>query len=94
MDEEVIEAAKRVAAEEGTSVSAMFSRIVRAMAYRKGGATAIGPRTRSVTGIARTDDIPPDSIAARATGFVSLPEGKTWRDVLTDALLEKYGIKE
>ena len=76
MDEETIKQAKRIAAEQGTSVSAMFSRLVRAMAYKKGEEIEIGPQTRGLTGI------------------VSLPEGKTWRDVLTEALMEKHGIKE
>jgi hypothetical protein len=39
-------------------------------------------------------EIPPDSIVARVTGIISLPKGKTPRDVLTEALMEKYGIKK
>jgi hypothetical protein len=74
MDEETIQQAKRIAAEQGTSVSAMFSRLVHAMAYKRGEKIEIGPKTRSLTGI------------------ISLPEGKTWRDVVTDALMEKHGI--
>ena len=76
MDEETIEQAKRIAAEQGTSVSAMFSRLVRAMALRKGKKIEIGPKTRSLMGI------------------VSLPEGKTYREVVTEALMDKYEIKE
>ncbi len=31
-------------------------------------------------------------IARRASGLVSLPKGKTSRDVLVDALMERYGL--
>ncbi len=75
MDEETIREAKRIAAEQGTSVSAMFTRLVRAMAHKPGQNIEIGPITRELTGIA------------------SLPEGKTDRDVLTEALMDKYGIE-
>ena len=77
MDEDVIREAKRIARRNHTSVSAMFSRLVRGMADSGKG----------------RDEIPPDSNAARATGFIKLPKGKTWEDVLTEALMEKYGIK-
>jgi hypothetical protein len=76
VDEEVIAQAKRLAAEQGTSVSAMFSRLVRAMAHRPGQKIEIGPITR------------------RLTGIMSLPQGMTYREALTDALMEKYGIEE
>ncbi len=76
-EEEVIAQAKRTAAREKTTVSAMFARLVR------------GLNQRDKT----WREIPPDSIAARATGFLRLPKGKTPRDVLTEALLEKYGGK-
>jgi hypothetical protein len=72
--EDVIAQAKRVAARQKTSVSAMFSRYVRGLGRNDGA----------------KDEIPADSIAARATGFLRLPRGKTPRDVLTEALLEKY----
>jgi hypothetical protein len=76
-DEGVIREAKRLARRNRTSVSAMFSRFVRGMA--KAGKARKG--------------IPADSTAARARGFIPLPKGKTDRDVLTEALMEKYGIK-
>ncbi len=75
MDEEVIEQAKKIAAEQGTSVSAMFSRLVRAMAHKPGREIEIGPITRKLTGI------------------ISLPEGKTDRELITEALMDKYGLK-
>jgi len=76
-DDETVKQAKRIAARHKTSVSAMFARFVRRMARGKDAA----------------DDVPADSIAARATGFVALPKGKTPRDVLTEALIEKHGAK-
>ena len=75
MDEETIRQAKELAAERGTSVSAMFSRLVEAMAHKPGQKIEIGPKTRSLTGI------------------ISLPEGKTPRDLLTEALMDKHGVK-
>jgi hypothetical protein len=33
-------------------------------------------------------------IARQATGLITLPKGKTSRDVLVDALMEKYGLDE
>ena len=76
LDEEVIAEAKRIAAERGTSVSAMFSRLVQAMAHREGEKVEIGPKTRSLAGI------------------ISLPKGKADRELLTEALLDKYGREQ
>jgi len=72
---EVIKEAKRLAAENKTSVSAMFGRMIRTMARQgKGGGVRLGP------------------ISRKASGFLTLPKGKKHRDVLTEALMEKYGI--
>ncbi|KPJ73931.1 MAG: hypothetical protein AMS14_06140 [Planctomycetes bacterium DG_20] len=76
-DDETVKQAKRIAARHRTSVSAMFARFVRRMARGK----------------EEADDIPADSIASRATGFVALPKGKTPRDVVTESLMEKHGVK-
>ena len=76
MDEETIEQAKRLAAESGTSVSAMFSRLVRAMAQDRDEEIEIGPLTRELTGI------------------VSLPDEKSDRELITEALMKKYGFKQ
>ena len=75
MDEEVIAEAKRLAAESNSSVSAMFTRLVRAMAARRRHGPEISPAVRSISGI------------------VSLPEGKTDKELIADALAEKYGIE-
>lgn len=77
VDDDVIRAAKRMARCEKTSVSAMVTRMLRARAEVR----------------RQPDDIPPDSITARATGIARLPKGKTAEDVLAEALMEKYGIK-
>jgi hypothetical protein len=77
-EDDVVRQAKRLAKRNRTSVSAMFSRFVRGMARPRKAAEAI----------------PPDSIAARVTGIISLPRGKTPRDILTEALMEKYGVKK
>ena len=75
-DPEVIEEAKRLADDAGTSVSALFARFIRVLARRRDGKRRLGPITR------------------KASGLVAWPRGKTERDVLADALVEKYGIKK
>jgi len=57
VDEEVIAQAKEIAARDGTSVSAMFGRIVRARSHRTRKDIEIGPLTRQATGLAK---LPPD----------------------------------
>ena len=76
-DEEVIRQAKRLAAENHTSVSAMFSRWVRTMARQKkeGPREKLGPLTR------------------KALGLVKLPEDKSDRELLEEALAEQYEIE-
>jgi hypothetical protein len=73
LEEDVIKEAKRIAAANETSVSAMFSQFVRSMANSRACEAKIGPLTRRATGIAR------------------LPPGKDYKEVLTDALIKKYG---
>lgn len=73
-DKDVVEKAKRLAAQNNTSVSAMFSRIILAMGEREGSGTPLGPLTQ------------------KAAGLVRLPEGKTDRDMLTEAVLERHGF--
>lgn len=50
-DADVIEAAHRLAQEQGTSVSAMFSRLVRLLAKRASTSRAPGRITRKATGL-------------------------------------------
>lgn len=72
-DKELIEQAKKLAAEYGTSVSAMFCRFVTAMTRARRTKELIGPLTRKATGILR---LPPaqgderlleDALAAKYT---------------------------
>ena len=74
-DASVIEDAKRIAREQGTSVSALFTRWIRSLTHRTQARTTI----------------PAKSIAARARGIARLPQGESEKDVLADALTEKYG---
>ncbi len=76
IEADVIEKAKHLAAANGTSVSAMFTRIVRGMAARKKSEVSIGP------------------IARKATGIVKLPRGKSDREILTEAIVQKHGLKK
>ncbi len=76
MDEKDIRAARRIAREHGTSISAMFSRLVRAMAAKR------RPRQH--------EELPP--VTRRLTGMISAPEGKTDRELVEEALLDKHGL--
>lgn len=73
-DKELVERAKKVAAEEGTSLSSMFSRFLQAVLDKRQGEEKPGPVTR------------------RATGLVTLPEGKSDRELLEEALGERHGL--
>ena len=77
VDEKVVEQAKRLARRNRSSVSAMFSEFIRAAAQQ-----GDGPRRAAIGPIAR-----------QATGLVSRPKRKSDRQVLQDALLDKYGLK-
>ena len=73
--EEVIEEAKRVAAQSGTSVSAMFTRLLTAAARAvSADRAALGPVTR------------------QATGIVRLPADRSDRDLLEEALGDRYDV--
>jgi hypothetical protein len=74
LDKGVIATAKKLAQDNNTSVSAMFSRFIQSMAAEPWRAMPIGPLMR------------------KATGIMKLPAGKDYKEVLTDALMEKYGI--
>jgi hypothetical protein len=74
-DKDLIQEAKRLADREGTSLSSMFSRFLRAILRSRRGTEEPGP----VTG--------------KATGLVKLPPNKTDRELLQDALSERYGLK-
>ena len=65
-----------LAAEQGTSLSSMFTRFLQAFLRERksNGRRSLGPITR------------------KATGLGKLPAGKDYREVLTEALMEKYGL--
>ena len=71
---EVIAEAHRLAELQGTSVSAMFSRIVRLLSRRDCERPRLGPGVK------------------KASGLIQLPEGKSERDLLEEALAEKYEL--
>ena len=71
INEELVELAKQIAAQNNTSISAMFSQYI--------------------TSLTETDKHPKLSpLAKKASGLVQLPPDKTDKELLTDALLEKY----
>ena len=72
VDEKVIKQAKRIAAQGGTSVSAMFTQFVQSLARGQDSSAELGPVTR------------------RATGLAAMPEGKTYPQILADALIDKH----
>ena len=57
VDEDVVRKAGKIARENGTSVSAMFSRFVESMAAGRGSPAKSGPLTRKLSGIV---ELPPD----------------------------------
>lgn len=75
-DPEVIEQAKRLAEESGTSVSSIFERFIRLLGRHRTGQERLGRITR------------------QASGIITLPRGKNERDVLSEAIAEKYGTKK
>ena len=52
-DRELIEEARKLAAAEGTSVSALFSRLLCALTLVRSSREVVGPLTRKATGIIR-----------------------------------------
>jgi hypothetical protein len=76
---EVVKMAKQYARRHNTSVSATFSRVIRALVGRE--------QNQAVA-------VPPGSVLEKLSGIITLPEGKTADDVLFEALVEKYGLEE
>lgn len=58
-DPEVIAEAHRLAREQGTSVSAIFSRLIRLLARRRNQRPAIGPLARKASGLI---ELPPGQL--------------------------------
>ena len=76
VEPDVVDLAKRYAREHKTSVSATFSRLIRALAAGDGR-----------EGLS----IPPSSALAQVAGIIALPQGRTVDDLLSAALAEKHG---
>ena len=76
---EVVKMAKQYARKHNTSVSATFSRVIRALVVRE--------RSQAVA-------VPSGSALEKLSGIITLPEGKTADDVLFEALVERYGLEE
>lgn len=72
---EIIENAREIAEQTGTSVSSMFERFVRLMTEQRHTSRPLGTITR------------------KASGLISLPRGKSDRQLIEDALLEKHGLQ-
>lgn len=75
VDAQVIEEARELAEQTGTSVSSMFERFIRALSGQRRATKPLGPLTR------------------KATGMIALPKGRSERQVLEEALLEKHGMQ-
>ena len=73
-DPAVIEEARQLAEQTGTSVSSIFARVVRLPAAQRFAARPLGPLTR------------------KASGMISLPKGRSERELVEDALLEKHAL--
>ncbi|MBI4565621.1 MAG: hypothetical protein HY716_13080 [Planctomycetes bacterium] len=74
-DPDLVKEAKKLAEKEGTSLSSMFARFLRAVLKGRRKKAPVGPMTM------------------KATGLVKLPVGKSDRELLGEALSEKYGPK-
>jgi hypothetical protein len=72
---DVVKRVKKLAKKQGTSVSAMFDRFARAVTSVNEDPPAIGPLTRSLSGILK-----------------NVPKNKSDRELVEEALLEKYGL--
>jgi len=74
-DPDVIDQARELAEQTGTSVSSMFARVVRLLAEQRRSARTLGP------------------LARKASGMIVLPKGRSERQIVEDALLEKHGLR-
>ncbi len=82
MEERDIREARRIASEHGTSISGMFTRLVRAIGRKGRNGTTSGQST---------DELSP--LTRKALGMISLPKGKTDRQLIEEALLDRHGFK-
>ncbi len=76
-DRDLIREAKKLAEERGTSLSSMFTRFLQAVLRERRNPEQLGPLTRQALGLAK------------------LPSGardKDYRELLEEALTERYGL--
>lgn len=83
MHEKDIRMARRIAREHHTSISAMFSRLVRVMTGKRRDGKGRGGRDAR--------DLPP--LTRKALGMIRVPKGKTDRELVEDALVEKHDLE-
>ncbi|MBW8014550.1 MAG: ribbon-helix-helix protein, CopG family [Planctomycetes bacterium] len=74
MDDDIIRAAKQLAAADNVSVSAMFRRYVLCRLKPQKPKIKIGPLTK------------------KATGIIKLDESKSDKELIAEALMEKYSL--
>jgi hypothetical protein len=74
IEEKIAGQAKHIASERNTSVSAMFSQWIQAVASGPKQKVSLGRITRQVSGV------------------IQLPDTKSDKDVLAEALEDKYGL--
>lgn len=74
VDKGLIARAKKLANQQGTSLSAMIARLLNATLEAHKNTIRPGPLTR------------------KATGLIRLPAGKSDRELIEDALAEKYDL--
>jgi hypothetical protein len=80
MEKSVIKDARRIAQEHGTSISGFFARVVKAMSGKK-------PPPRRTS---EAQELPP--LTRKMLGMISAPPGKTDRELIEEALDERYGL--
>ena len=73
-DKEVVRKIKRLARDQGTSVSAIFDRLARSLTQEPRPPRTLGPLTQ------------------KASGMIKYSGTKTDRQLIEEALLEKYGL--
>lgn len=78
MEEKDIRAARRVARENGMSISRLFTNYIRLLALKQKEQEQ------------EQEELPP--LTRKLTGIIRLPEGKSDRELLEEALMEKYGF--
>ncbi|MGH7144173.1 MAG: DUF6364 family protein [Planctomycetota bacterium] len=91
VDKELIARAKRLAAEQHTSLSAMISRLLRANLANHAAADTLSDKAnRGTSRFGAADRVPAGPLTRQAAGMIRLPAGKNDRVLLEEALAAKY----